>query len=187
MELQCESVIPVWKDFVLKANGGVNYQNLEELSLQPSSMYNPSYGMTSANSSASKSSNTMFSYIIEPQLSWAKKLGHHELDILIGTSFQQTTTKLSSMTGVGFASNALIGNIGAASTKIISNQVVNPYKYAAIYARINYKWKDRYILNITGRRDASSRFGPSNRIADLERRVLPGYLQKNRCLAHGNG
>ena len=156
-----------WKDFVLKANGGINYQNLEELSLLPSTMYNPAYGMTSENSSATKSSNTMFSYIIEPQLSWAKKLGNHELDILVGTTFQETTTKLSSMTGVGFPSNALIGNIGAASTKIISNQVTNPYRYAALYARINYKWKDRYILNITGRRDASSRFGPSNRVAEF--------------------
>lgn len=156
-----------WKDFVLKANGGINYQSLEEASLVPSTMYNPAYGITSESSSASKSSNTVFSYLVEPQLSWAKTLGDHKLDMLVGTSFQQSTSRQSSMTGVGFPSNALITNIGAATTKIISNQIINPYKYAALFARINYQWKDRYILNITGRHDASSRFGPNNGVADF--------------------
>ncbi len=156
-----------WKDFVFKTNGGINYQNLEEVSLMPSTMYNPAYGITPESSSASKSSNTVFSYIIEPQLSWAKRLGDHKMDILVGTSFQQSTSRQSSMTGVGFASNALINNIGAATTKIISNQITNPYKYAALYARVNYQYKNRYIINITGRRDASSRFGPYNRVADF--------------------
>ncbi len=38
----------------------------------------------------------------------------------------------------------------------------NVYKYAAIFSRINYNWLDKYIINLTARRDGSSRFGTQN-------------------------
>ncbi|WP_372653200.1 TonB-dependent receptor domain-containing protein, partial [Draconibacterium sp.] len=41
------------------------------------------------------------------------------------------------------------------------------YRYAALFGRINYKYKERYILNLTGRRDGSSRFGPNQRFASF--------------------
>src|SRR5690606_21231497 len=33
--------------------------------------------------------------------------------------------------------------------------------------RLNYKLKDTYIINLTGRRDGSSRFGPDKRFANF--------------------
>jgi TonB-linked SusC/RagA family outer membrane protein len=71
------------------------------------------------------------------------------------------------MTGIGFESNAFIQNIGAAQTKIISDQLQSEYRYAAVFGRLNYQYKNKYILNITGRRDGSSRFGPNNRFANF--------------------
>ncbi|KFC19113.1 SusC/RagA family TonB-linked outer membrane protein [Epilithonimonas lactis] len=156
-----------WKDLSFKINGGINYQNLDELSLKPSNMYNPAYGIKPASSSVLKSNNSLFSYIIEPQLSWKKNIGLHQLDVLAGGSFQETNGRQSSMIGVGFASNALITNIGAATTKIVADQVNAPYKYAALYTRLNYQYNNRYIVNLTGRRDASSRFGTNNRVANF--------------------
>ena len=41
------------------------------------------------------------------------------------------------------------------------------YRYQAIFGRINYNWLDKYIVNITGRRDGSSRFGPDNRYSNF--------------------
>ncbi|WP_313101697.1 SusC/RagA family TonB-linked outer membrane protein [Epilithonimonas sp.] len=156
-----------WNDWTFKTNGGINYQTIEDYNLKPSTMYNPAFGMTSTSSTALKSNNSLFSYIIEPQLAWDKKWGRHKLDILVGTSFQHTEGQQASFTGVGFASNALITNIGAATTQIISAQTNTPYKYAAVYTRMNYQFKERYILNLTGRRDASSRFGPNKRVANF--------------------
>ncbi len=31
------------------------------------------------------------------------------------------------------------------------------------FSRLNYNWQNKYILNMTARRDGSSRFGPKNR------------------------
>jgi hypothetical protein len=37
------------------------------------------------------------------------------------------------------------------------------YKYDAIFARLNYRFQDKYILDLTARRDGSSRFGDANK------------------------
>ncbi len=153
----------------IKLSGGINYQDFGEIALQPNTMYNPSFalGQSSATSRASMSNQDRFSYILEPQVNWTFKKDQHELDVLIGGTFQSEVNKQGSMTGIGFESNAFIGNIGAAQTKIISDQLRTEYRYAAVFGRINYQFKNRYILNITGRRDGSSRFGPSHRFANF--------------------
>jgi hypothetical protein len=61
----------------------------------------------------------------------------------------------------------LIDNIGAASVKTISDQVRSQYNYTAVFARFNYQLKKRYIVNLTGRRDGSSRFGANNRFGNF--------------------
>nr|WP_199156172.1 SusC/RagA family TonB-linked outer membrane protein [Pedobacter sp. ASV2] len=150
-----------------KINGGLSYSSFEELSLRPNTMYNPSYGLTSAYSSAMKNNQTRFSYLLEPQLNWQYKKENHQLDVLIGTTLQKTSTDQSSLQGYGFTSNALIENLGAANIKIVSDEVKTDYNYFAVFGRINYQYMKKYILNVTGRRDGSSRFGPNNRFANF--------------------
>ena len=50
----------------------------------------------------------------------------------------------------GFTSNALITNLTAASTIAVYQDVVNEYKYAALFGRINYQYKNRYFLTLQG-------------------------------------
>lgn len=151
----------------LKLNGGLTYQDFEERSLKPHTMYNPASGLTSANSISSLNRQTVFSYLLEPQINADFKWKDHYFDVLIGTTLQQTETKQGSIQGVGFESNALIQNLGAAKTKTVSDQVVNQYYYTAAFARFNYQFRKRYILNLTGRRDGSSRFSPENRFGNF--------------------
>ena len=58
-------------------------------------------------------------------------------------------------------------NINAAKTKIFSDIISKDYKYIALYGRINYQLDNKYIINVTARRDGSSRFGPNNRFANF--------------------
>ncbi len=71
------------------------------------------------------------------------------------------------MMGIGFESNSFIQNIAAAQTKTINDQISTEYKYAAVFGRVNYQLAKKYILNITGRRDGSSRFGPHKKFANF--------------------
>jgi hypothetical protein len=145
----------------------MNYVTFADQSLYPNSMYNPSNGITTANSMAYKGENQQFTYILEPQANYKFNIGDHHLDILFGGTYQQRQDASLIVFGYGFASNALITNLAAANTIAIDNDEETGYKYAAIFGRINYQYKDRYILNLTGRRDGSSRFGPDKQFADF--------------------
>lgn len=151
----------------VKLNGGMTWQNFEEYSLKPHTMYNPSNGLNSSSSSSSKNNSSTFSYIAEPQLVGEYTWNNHQLEMLLGATLQQSETNQASLQGYGFESNALIYNIAAAKTKVIGDQVRNQYYYNAAFARINYKYLKRYILNVTARRDGSSRFGPNNRFGNF--------------------
>nr|WP_305050892.1 TonB-dependent receptor [Elizabethkingia bruuniana] len=89
------------------------------------------------------------------------------MDVLVGGTYQSDVMNQQSLQGYGFQSNAFIENIGSAQTKIISDLVKTEYKYAAVFGRINYQFDHKYILNITGRRDGSSRFGSNNKFANF--------------------
>ncbi|REC79497.1 SusC/RagA family TonB-linked outer membrane protein [Chryseobacterium elymi] len=159
----------VIKNFRLKLNGGFNYNTFDEIALQPNTMYNPALvvGSSSAYSRSSKNNQNTFSFIVEPQINYSFQIDNHKIDFLVGGTFQKQSINQGAMEGVGFESNSFISNIGAAQTKTIFDQIDTKYKYAAIFGRIHYKYKDRYILNITGRRDGSSRFGPNNKFANF--------------------
>ncbi|WP_317164519.1 SusC/RagA family TonB-linked outer membrane protein [Chryseobacterium sp. POL2] len=157
------------KNLKLKLNGGYNYTVFQELLLKPNTMYNPSIalGQSSANSSASKRNQNKNSFIVEPQVEWLFAKNNHKVDVLVGGSLQKDSNSQGSISGLGFESNAFITNIGAATTKNIQDQITVDYKYAAVFSRFNYHYKDRYFLNVTARRDGSSRFGPDKRYANF--------------------
>lgn len=157
------------KTIKIKLNAGVNYQNFEEWSFQPNTMYNStsSLGLSSATSRVYKSNQSKFSFVVEPQLSWEFQKKKHHVNTLVGVSIQQDSNSSGSMSGLGFESNAFISNIAAAKTKTVGDQLTNEYKYAAVFGRVNYQYDNKYIINLTGRRDGSSRFGTNNQFANF--------------------
>lgn len=159
----------LFKNISVKLNGGVTYQTFEEKSLRPNTIYNPAYitGQSAAYSQSSRSEQKRFSYILEPQLNWKTSFGKSTVDVLIGGTYQDDSVSQLSMTGTGFESNAFIENIGAAQTKVINDLYTTEYKYVAVFGRVNYQWDKKYIINITGRRDGSSRFGNGNKFANF--------------------
>ncbi len=153
--------------FYVKFNGGVSYQAFDEIGLNPNTVYNPAFGITTDNSSADKNTQNQFSYLLEPQFNYIHKSKEHQIDILMGGTFQQKKSSALGLFSYGFHSNALITNLAAAKNIIVNGNQVTEYKYAAVFGRMNYQYKNRYILNLTGRRDGSSRFGPDNRFANF--------------------
>jgi TonB-linked SusC/RagA family outer membrane protein len=105
------------------------------------------------------------SYIVEPQLTFNRNFESSALDFLLGTTFQESKTNTVGYNAYGFKNNAQLDNIGAATSVVgdAGRTTQALYKYTAIFSRINYRYKDRYILNLTARRDGSSRFGSDNK------------------------
>ncbi|RFN60337.1 SusC/RagA family TonB-linked outer membrane protein [Marixanthomonas ophiurae] len=150
-----------------KVNLGYTDTRLDESRTYPNTVFNPDFGLTSEISSIFKNQSSRNSFIIEPQLRWTPTLGFGELDILLGSTFQKRSASLLNQYGSGFASNDLINSLSAASTVLIFKDQNIDYKYQAVFGRINYVLDNKYIINLTGRRDGSSRFGPGKRFENF--------------------
>ncbi|WP_306349881.1 SusC/RagA family TonB-linked outer membrane protein [Flavobacterium sp. '19STA2R22 D10 B1'] len=153
--------------FEIRTSLGFSDTKLSEKRLIPSTMYNPFGNYTTDDSSVFANDGTRRSWIIEPQLNWQKKWEILEVNILAGTTFQTKKQEQLAVNGIGFPSNALINSLTAATTVEVLNDDFSEYKYNAFFGRININLVDKYILNLTGRRDGSSRFGPDNRFANF--------------------
>lgn len=151
------------------ASASLSYTNLDQkqINLQPSTIYNPSYGLGTESSLAISNIVNRSSWIVEPKLSWTKKLDKIAFDVLAGTTFQQQNGDQFITQSRGFTSNNLISNPASASSNTVLNSDKTLYKYQAVFARVNLNLAGKYILNLTGRRDGSSRFGPGRQFADF--------------------
>ncbi len=149
-----------------KASIGYNDTILSQNVTSPLSIYSP-YDTSEHESTLFVSTGTGRSYILEPQLSYQKELGDIDLNFLVGTTFQSQKTTKMAQSAFGFASDALINSLAAANTVTVLNHEVTQYNYNALFGRLNMNWHKKYIVNLTGRRDGSSRFGPDNRFANF--------------------
>lgn len=148
-----------------KTSFGFTDLHNNESRTQPSTMYNPAYGLGSEFSALSSNFTNRNSWIMEPQLNYNTTIGKGKFVVLLGSTLQNQRTERLFQNGFGFASNRLIHDLASASIKTVDLSDVTIYKYQALFARLNYNWDTRYILNITGRRDGSSRFGAGKQFA----------------------
>lgn len=155
-------------DLEFKTSLGYNTYDLESYRTLPSSAMNPQFGFTPESYSSITTNNSKRqSWIVEPQLSWKKDWNKAKLNMLVGATFQRENTQQFVQKGTGFPNNNLILNLSAAKTLEILEDTDSEYSYQAIFGRINLNWNDKYILNLTGRRDGSSRFGPGKQFGNF--------------------
>lgn len=157
----------VVKNLQFKTSLGVNYLQSDEITTRPSTIYNPAEGKTSADSYVVASNGATQSWIIEPQLNYERKIGDGKFLVLIGTTFQERLFGRKSNGYRGFPSNALLHNLAAASSSFSNELIKSLYRYASVFGRLNYNWDGKYILNLTARRDGSSRFGIDKQFANF--------------------
>ena len=151
----------------LKSNFGINYLNSSEMTKKPSTYFDPALGDQSAQLFVSESSGVNKSWIVEPQVNWEKITGKSKLTALIGGTFQDQQLQRRADFYYGFSNDTYLDNISLATFKFTNESIKSLYRYAAVFGRLNYNWKEKYILNITGRRDGSSRFGPGRQFANF--------------------
>lgn len=147
----------------LKANLGYISMQLQQDFIYPGASLNPIFNFTGF---AEYSNNNFKSWIIEPQAEYQNTWGKGKLEILIGASFQQEKTNGSITYASNFSSDALLESPSAAGSISVTNNNTL-YHYEAVFGRINFNWSDKYVLNLTGRRDGSSRFGPNRQFANF--------------------
>jgi TonB-linked SusC/RagA family outer membrane protein len=107
------------------------------------------------------------SWIIEPTASYKWALGKGKWESIVGETIEQNNSYGQQIEGSGYSSDLLLGNIQSATTIYANTTASTIYKYNAAFGRLNYNWDDKYLVNLTARRDGSSRFGPSAQFHDF--------------------
>jgi TonB-linked SusC/RagA family outer membrane protein len=146
---------------------GYNHDEMNQINYNPASAQAPPYNTNPSYRSALVGNNTSEKWIVEPQLSYQKGMGAGRIEALIGATFEQNTDNYYGLSGSGYTSDALIPDLLAASTLRLSVDNNILYRYNAIYGRVGYNWNEKYLINLTARRDGSSRFGPGKQFGNF--------------------
>lgn len=155
------------KNLKIKTSVGFNDNRLRDYNAMPAGYYDPAQNKTSSSSILDLNNSNMQSIIAEPQIDWNMDTGFGKFTVLAGMSFQQQEREQMIVRAMNFASDALIENPKAAATVNIRGYNYSMYRYQGVYGRLNYNLKGKYIVNLTGRRDGSSRFGPGKQFANF--------------------
>ena len=105
-----------------------------------------------------------FTYLHESVLNWNPNLGkNHVLNVTGVFSTQSQSQDRSGLSASNFPSDALAeNNLGIAATQTTSTNK-SLWRLDSYTARVNYNYKERYLLSLTTRLDGSSRFGDGNK------------------------
>lgn len=106
--------------------------------------------------------NNISSWIVEPQLNYKREIKNLTLELLGGTTIHQLKRNGQQLSGTNYNSDAVLEDIKSAGAVTVTSSTNTLYKYNAAFVRLNLNWQNKYILNLTGRRDGSSRFGSEN-------------------------
>lgn len=149
----------------LKSTTGYTRMQMDQSQLTPATAYfGPPDPYYRSNQFAT---STIYTWVLEPQIEYARKFGQGKLDILTGATFQENVFNSLSQYAIGYSTDALISDIGAASVVGVAGRTNTDYRYNAMFGRIGYNWREKYLINLTARRDGSSRFGPANQFGNF--------------------
>ncbi|HMR81622.1 MAG TPA: SusC/RagA family TonB-linked outer membrane protein [Niabella sp.] len=151
------------KRLYLKSSFGYNIFRTDEASQNPKSSIDPA---SSTLPSAMFGNSVSKNWIIEPQIEYLIQLQKAKLNLLLGSTFQNREYQGTSITGSDYTNDLSLSTISAAGN-IVATNFYNQYRYNAFFGRFNFSWEEKYLLNLTARRDGSSRFGPQERFSNF--------------------
>ncbi len=161
LEMTYSGLLP---NLSLKANIGYNSVQVSETGIIPIAAQNPS---TNPSGFAQFGDKYMQNWIAEPQVAYTNQIGKGRIDLLGGTTWQGMNANNSIISGYGYRYDQLLNSTNGAAG-LSSNNYNSEYRYEALFfGRLKYNLHDQYLLDLSARRDGSSRFGPGKQFASF--------------------
>ena len=145
----------------LKGDWGVNYLNSDGASWRSARIIS-----TSDQSVAKEDRNTVIINNLSAYLSYDRDFGKvHGINAVAGVESMRRHGQYTSLTGTGLVGQ--FKEIGHPNNLTGSSGLGGEVYLLGWFARANYKYLDRYILNASARRDGISKFSAANRWANF--------------------
>jgi TonB-linked SusC/RagA family outer membrane protein len=155
-------IMPI-KDLVIKLKAGVDRGMTNRWTYYPKTTL---WGARE-NGKASIAETDKNDYLMEATANYNKKLGQdHQITLLAGVSKEKFIDRNSSEGNTGFITDAFLwNNLNAGTgTKTLSSSGQDNVM-ASYFGRLNYIFKDRYLMTLTLRTDGASVFAANNKWA----------------------
>lgn len=150
----------------LRSNFGYNYRNGFTGTYYGRNTFEGRDQGTQAGGSASINNSNYNDYTWENLLKYERQLGDHRLDVTGLFSMQKTKSWSTGQSGAGFVTDDTeYFMIGSASRLVSNSASLSETAMLSYMGRINYGYKGKYLLTLTGRTDGASVFGINNKYA----------------------
>jgi TonB-linked SusC/RagA family outer membrane protein len=147
----------------LLINSGYTLIQLNQQNQIPIASQDPS---TNPTGSSVFGTSTTKNWIVEPQLKFNSKAGKGKIEVLAGYTIERNIIAQNTITALGFTSDAVL-NAAVFAPSVTAVTGFTDYRYQAVFGRVNYAWASKYLINLTGRRDGSTRFAPGKQYANF--------------------
>lgn len=116
---------------------------------------------------AGRDTDRNFSKLFEITADYAHSFGRHNVAAVAGFSYQNFLYDGMSVENKGFPTESMkyyqIGNGDPNKTYLKASSYRNSNTIAALFARANYNYAEKYLVSASIRREGSSRFGANNK------------------------
>ena len=152
--------VKILKNLNFKSRFGIQYNKSEEDYFRPS--YLAGYNSKAPSKATGKYwSYTTSNWVTENTLNYKLDLGNHYIELLAGVSAQKEDYGTVNMVASDFPDdNITTLNAGLVNSGYTENTTWTLFSY---FARVNYSFKNKYLIAASFRRDGSSRFGKDNK------------------------
>lgn len=150
--------ITLTKDLSFSTRVGLEYENSLHDGFNPIIYANDRGG-------ASSGSTYWNSFLNENILTYKKAFNQvHQLNVTAGFTYQTYMVRSTNISVSGFSNNITENyNLGSAETISPPSSGISQWKLISGLGRVNYSFKDRYLVTASLRSDGSSRFGKDNK------------------------
>ncbi|WP_228450598.1 SusC/RagA family TonB-linked outer membrane protein [Chryseolinea soli] len=136
---------------------GVDFYNLREHAFEFNTVQGQKY-----NGLGFETYTNVLNIVSNNMLRYETSFGQHNLDAVVGYSFEKRETRNSYMRGQDYADENL-QYINSAATKVDVTASALDHGLRSYFSRINYNYNGRYMVSLSGRIDGSSNFGPNHK------------------------
>jgi TonB-linked SusC/RagA family outer membrane protein len=179
--------IDILQDLRFKSTASIDFSSYNQLNYVPSYVdIGGFYGREdSQGGTGSQAHSTIANTFFENTLTYDKIFNSdHRLNALLGTSWEDKQSSYFSATGSGYPDDDFLNNLSSAAqaTSVKGSNPASRSSLLSFYLRVNYVWKERYLFTFTGRSDASSKFGPENRVGYFPSGAIAWKLSEEKFL-----
>jgi TonB-dependent starch-binding outer membrane protein SusC len=117
----------------------------------------------STNGFARSSWLRIFNYNTNNFFTYTKEIGtKHSFDAVAGMQFQKSEDNFTSVEGQEFPLDEL-RTLASAAEITSGTSTISNFTFLSYFARVNYKFNNKFLATFSGRADGSSRFGDNNK------------------------